>query len=284
MIKKLLLIGIALLGFLTLQSTTREAESRQILKRLIEINSKISSLKVTVLMSERVENKMANKKADFKLAYNPVKIYLKQEYPNKGMEVLYNEALYGKKAVINPNSFPWINLTLDPLGNTMRAGQHHSIFKSGYAYLVSVLDHLLNKYSDSYDKMVLNQGIVKYNNVYCHKIVFDDPNFKYVDYTVQPGENLEILSRKLKVNDYMIYTMNKNIKSFEDITPGLTIKVPNDYARKIIVYIDRDILLPLGLEIYDEKGLFQEYIYSNIQVNPHLKPQEFEKEYPEYGF
>jgi len=235
-------------------------------------------------MTERIGDTYQKKKADFKIKYDPLSIYLKQEYPNPGLEVLYVKGENNGDAWINPNGFPWITMSMDPLGSTMRKGQHHSIFKSGFEFFLTVLQHLYDKYQSEAATMIEFDGTVKYGDVLCYKITVNNPNFNYVDYTVRPGENLETLSRKLFVCDYMIYDLNPQLSSYEDIKPGTKLKVPNDYGKQFVLYIDTQKLVPAGVKIYDDKGLFEEYSYLNTIINPSFSNMEFTESYAGYGF
>jgi hypothetical protein len=235
-------------------------------------------------MKERIDGSYNNEKADFKIAYSPRRIYLKQEYPNPGLEVLYIEGMYDNKALVNRNAFPWTTLKLNPTGNTMRNGQHHSIFKSGFTFFIDVLEHLRTKYDSEVSKMVQYEGLVKFAGVVCHKIIVNNPHFSYNMYKVVANENLETLSNKFKVCDYMILENNPGLKSYDDLNPGMYIKVPVDYARQFILYIDPKKKLPVGIKIYDEKGLFEEYTYLDILTNPVFSLLDFERNNPAYGF
>jgi hypothetical protein len=235
-------------------------------------------------MKERVGNSNICKKTDFKILFDPYKIYLKQYYPNEGMEILYNQEVTGEKALLNRNSFAIPLLRLNPIGNMMRKESHHSIFKAGYSFLLEVLEYLYKKYPEDNTSTWHNEGIVKYSDVPCYKIVFENPSFGYFDYTLKDGENLEVLSRKMKVCDYMIFENNPQLHSFDDFKEGIKIKVPTDYAKRIIVYVDKEKFVPIGLKVYDDKGLFEEYTYTNIQINPDFSPQEFQIDNPSYGF
>ena len=82
----------------------------------------------------------------------------------------------------------------------------------------------------------------------------------------------------------MIYEINPQLRSFDDIEPGMKIKVPTDYAREIIVYIDKTRFVPIGLKVYDDKGLFEEYTYQNIVLNPVFSERDFSPSNPAYGF
>ena len=256
-------------------------DAGNILNRVFEVNKTIQSLSYTVLMKERVGNDTVRKKTDFKIIFEPYQVYLKQYYPNKGLEILYSKKVTGDKALLNRNSFAISLLRLDPIGNMMRKESHHSIFKAGYSFLLEVLEYLYNKYPASSWHFESN---ITYGNIPCYKIVFENPCFGFTDYTMKEGENLEMLSRKMRVCDYMIFENNPQLNSFDDYKANTKIKVPTDYAKRIVIYIDKGNFLPVGLKVYDDKGLFEEYTYTNIRVNPTFAAQEFEISNPAYGF
>ncbi len=285
-----LLIGFPVLVFLFIVINNKDAIGAQpdpavsILRCAFEVNKSIKTLRFTVLMKERAGNNLVQKKTDFKINIDPYRIYLKQHYPNVGFEMLYNKDETGDKTLLNRNSIAFSSLRLDPLGNMIRKESHHSIFKAGFSYILEVLEYLCDKYSDESASYWHYEGLVKYDNVICYKIRFENSDFGYTDYTVLEGENLETISRKLKLCDFMIYENNPQLRSFEDIKPGMKIKVPTDYAREIIVYIDKNRMIPTGLKVYDDKGLFEEYTYQDIVLNPVFSDQDFSSSNPAYGF
>jgi outer membrane lipoprotein-sorting protein len=68
------------------------------------------------------------------------------------------------------------------------------------------------------------------------------------------------------------------------IKPGTKITIPNDYAAKMEMYIHKDLYYPVYLKIYDHKGLFEEYTFTNVELNPLFKDIEFSAKNPGYGF
>ena len=278
------LVPLALLLFLFTSFRPAPNQGLEILQKVYTRNRTIHSVSLSMLMKERYGDKIVPKKADFKVMYKPVKIYVKQAYPNVGLEVLYVHGENGNKALVNPNAFPWATFKLDPLGNTMRKDNHHSIFKSGFDFFVQVLEYMSKKYSDEAANMVSYQGLVKYADILCHKISVDNPNFKYLPYKIVAGDNLESISRKFKICDYMIVENNPAIRSFEDLKPGMEILIPSDYGKQFTLYIKADDPIPIGVKVFDEKGLFEEYTYLNVKLNPGFTASDFVKTNPSYGF
>ncbi len=256
-----------------------------LIKTMLVRTKQINTLKFTLKTHERFQTTMFKQKAYYKLIYEPFKVYYKQEYPVKGLEVLYVSGSNNNKALVNTNSFPWINISLNPYGNLIRENQHHTIFESGFDYMVSILKHLLNKYDTNALSMIESYELVNLNGQICHKIILENQYFKYFSYTVKKGETINTIAKKFKINDYMIIEKNNNIDDFNDnINPGQVIKIPNDYAKKIIIYIEKQRIIPVVMKIYDDKGLYEYYEFSNIKINPEIKPGEFSREYAEYGF
>lgn len=255
-----------------------------ILEDVFTTNHSLNGVEVTMLIKERIDGTFLNKKTDFKISYKPYKFYLKQYYPNEGLEILYVEGEYKGKALLHRNAKTFANFKFDPLGNFIRKNNHHSIFRAGFSYFLEVVEGLYKKFDKNNTNIWQYKGLVKYAGIVCHKIVFQNNNFKYIKYKVKDGETLESISKKFLICDYLILEKNPDIKSFEDLTAGSTIFIPSDYAKQIIIYIDKTRLFPVGLKNYDDKGLFQEYTYLQYKLNPRFSPLEFSNQNPDYGF
>jgi len=282
---RLKLISLFLVSFLLISfSSGNSHEGLQILKEMFRKSKSVKALRLTMLMKERVGRNFVTKKSDFKVVYKPHKIYLKQEYPNKGLEVLYVEGKNENKAIVSPKSFPWAVLNLEPTGNLMRKGQHHSIFKSGFNFFIRALENICNKYESDIPNMLNYEGTVKYAGIECYKIEINNSHFAYKAYKVKPGENLEIISGKLNICDYMVVEKNPMIKSFDNIEPGTQILVPTDYAKKLTVYIDINEMIPVGVSVFDDKGLFEEYTFVDVTLNPSFSFIDFDCNNPNYNF
>jgi outer membrane lipoprotein-sorting protein len=82
-----------------------------------------------------------------------------------------------------------------------------------------------------------------------------------------------ILEVNPKLNDY-----------FHILKKGQVLKVPNAYAKHVTLYIDQLYFLPISIKILDDKGLFEQYDYHFLQVNPKIDDAEFTKTYKDYKF
>src|SRR5690606_2584111 len=83
-------------------------------KTMFKTTKSISAMSFTMGKLERINGKMVDQTSDVKLRRNPLAVYSKQTDPPSGIEVLYKEG--EPKALVNPNGFPWVNVSLDPYG------------------------------------------------------------------------------------------------------------------------------------------------------------------------
>jgi hypothetical protein len=184
--------------------------------------------------------------------------------------------------LISTVGFPWINTLLDPKGKKVRNNHHHTIYETGFNYFVSVINDLLKSH---YNELLLSyDGEEMIHNKLCHKITIVDDSFKYIKYTVKPGENLSSIANRLFINDYMILELNPEIDYYNDVKPGQVIKIPSVYAKRMILYLDKKLMLPIQIDIYDDKGLYAGYSYLNLVINPTFAWNEFNTTFKGYHF
>lgn len=243
----------------------------------------IKTLSFKMDKTERIKGKMVAGSQDVKLNVKPFQVYLKVHVPNKGAEVLYREGENNGNAKVNPNAFPYLTLNLDPDGSILRKGQHHSVKELGFGYTGDLLNHVYNKYKSKINEYVKVNGEITYDGRKCWNVTLTNKEYKIETYTVQAGENILQIARKLRLDEYSLLELN-DIKSFDDVKAGQTIKVMNSLCKQIEMYIDQENYLPLYQKLYDEKGLMAVYEYSNLKINPTFKPEEFTENYEGYKF
>ncbi len=258
-----------------------ELSCKEIVVKTLNSISEIKGLKYHLKITERGKKGFNYYESAVKFQKKPRKIYLYI----KGIEVLWVEGKNKGKALVKPNSFPYINLNLDPLGDLMRQDQHHTLNEMGYDYFATIIAYSVKKLGDDFDEVFSMHGEEKINNRLCYKVIIDNKDFSFVDYKIGSNENITSIARKLHVCEYMILERNKKYKDYFDVLkPGEVIKVPTWYCRKVELYIDKFYFLPISIKIEDDKGLFEEYNYHFLQVNPKFEEDEFTKDYKEYGF
>ncbi|MCS7086924.1 MAG: DUF1571 domain-containing protein, partial [Bacteroidia bacterium] len=204
-------------GLVAAQTFDASAEMR----KMIAAARSVQTLRYELHKWERIEGKMMHEKNIIKWRRSPFSVYIKIFEPQT-MEVLYVAGKNNGKALVNPGKF-MPNLNLDPYGELMRRDQHHTIFATGFDYTVTLIEHSMNKYKDRAGEMHRYLGEETVHGRLCHKIELFNPNFRFVPYVVQSGENLTTIARKLKVSEWLILENNPSVKSYDDVSAGQTI-------------------------------------------------------------
>ena len=256
----------------------------ELTQKLLHAIDNVSTLRYRFKKYERHRGKLLYEEMDVRMARNPFRVYLFQYTPNKGAEVLYNIKADPNKALVNPGKFPYVNLSLDPYGSILLEGQHHPLLHSGFDRFAEIIRVSLKKYQSNLDAVVTIEGTLIWNQIECYKVSLVPPNFSWTDYTVKNGEDLWKIEKNLGLSAHMILEKNSQIKHYRDVKPGQIIKIPTDYAKKTVLYINKKNFLPIVQFIYDEQGLFEQYEHHNLELNPTLLPDEFKKECPSYNF
>lgn len=241
----------------------------------------IKTLQYLMISTERVDDsKIKVDSSRVKSLKSPRKIFMKM---SDGDEVLWVEGSNNNNAWVHPNSFPYITLALDPDGAIMRKNQHHGVHDAGYDYFKTVLKEAADKAGKNFDDHFLYLGEIMFDGVKCYNVMAIDKDFHYIPYTVQKGENVLSIAKKFWVNEYMLMDHN-NLSSLNDVNTGQTIMIPSDYGKLITLYINKTTMLPLLLRVDDEKGLFEQYVFKHIKIDPPLTAADFSKSNKEYHF
>lgn len=244
----------------------------------------IYTLKYYITSRERIDNGYKLDKGLYKISKKPILFYYKQIIPATGAEVLVNSETY-PKALVNTNKTLLPNLKLSPYGEVLRDARHHNLYQAGYDYFKNILISLQNKYKLKWSNIATVEDNIKIGQYNCYKITLTNPYFKIIDYTIKEKTTPQQLALKLNICDYHLLQLNSDISSiFQDLKIGQTIKIPNSYAYKIILYIDKKLYITVKIEVYDYMGLFEEYLFDSIEINPTFKKEEYFSNYKDYGF
>lgn len=271
---------IGLFSFSDKKRNTPAFSCKEVVLKMINAIADVKGLKYNLKITERTKGKFNYFSSSVKLNRNPRKLYLS----TNGIEVLWTVGTNKGDALVKPNSFPYMNLNLDPMGNLMRDGQHHTINEMGFDYFGNIVAHNVLKTGNNFDDYFKLEGEEILNGKPCYKFSITNPDFKFIDYTVLKGENLVTIARKLHVGEFMILENNKKLDNYKDVKAGQVIKVPTAYAKYVVIYLDKQLFLPVGSRINDDKGLYEQYDYFNLQLNPKFEENEFTKNFKGYGF
>lgn len=256
--------------------------SEDIFDKMFDAVKQVRTLRYNLYGIERVEGRYLAGNAMVKLSESPFKAYFKNT--DKGIEILYP---YGddNEALVNPNGFPYFNLHLDPTGKLMRKNQHQTIARLGYDYFTSVLYHSLLQYPDAYEKYVHYVGDTVWDGKACYKIEINFTNYACTPYTItDKGETISTIAAKYYLNEYEVLSINNLSWYGDELSVGQTILLPNAYAKRTILFIRKDLNLPVVTRVYDEKGLLEEYCFRNLKVNTTIPTAELSEDYTDYHF
>jgi outer membrane lipoprotein-sorting protein len=281
---KIFIFTLCCLFLCTLTSFNKKSpNNKELIDKIFTAVDNVKTLKYELQCNERIKGKMQHTESKVKLQVSPRKLYLNI----KGIEVLWLQGQNNGNALVNPNSFPYINLNLDPYGSLMRKDQHHTIHEMGYQYLADILRDGMKKVIDKgekFDKYFAVLADEKHDGKECYKLAISFPDFAWINYTVKKGENITTIARRLRISEYMVLENNPKLGGYNDVKAGDVIKIPNAYGKLTLLMIDKETLLPLNNKVFDDKGLFETYEYYNLQLNPVITPEEFTKDYKDYHF
>lgn len=284
-ILKILCLGLAPFLLFVSGTSDNSQQAYVIFSQMVKSCDALKSARYTMEKTERLcSGKHVSTKINVKLQNNPTKVYVYSVLPTVGAEVLYVPGTNDNKLLINPNSFPYINLSLSPDNFLIRNNQHHSIREMGFRYINNVFKSNMVKHQEDFASHLSLEGEVDWKGRRCYKVILFNADYGFQNYQVQKGENLITVARKLDLSEYSLLCLNPHVDDYQDVSPGDVLRVPNSYGKTIVLYIDKTWSLPLMQSISDDKGLFEQYEISNLIVNPVFAEDEFTPEYKDYNF
>jgi outer membrane lipoprotein-sorting protein len=274
----ILITGLFIFSSFYLNNHNTDADA--IVNKMFAAMQNVKTLQYKLRVTERIRGKIEARESQVKLQISPRKLYMKI----KNQEVLWVQGTNGGNALINPGTFPYVNLNLDPLGSIMRKDQHHTIHELGFAYIASILKNHLDKHTSDFKKHFFITGEEVFDGKTCYKLSVLMPDFGWETYTVKKGENIVTIARKLHISEYMILENNPNISWYDAVKEDQQIQVPNSYSKYALLLVDKETMLPVSTKLIDDKGLFEAYYYTDLKINAHIPPEEFTRGYKDYNF
>lgn len=276
------LLAVTLLGFSTLAAIPAEPKitTEQLITRLSSAIQNLKTLRCNVRAQERLNGSYQQARTLMKMTFNPYRVYLRNQ---KGIEVLYVTGQNDGDAWVNPNSFPYVTLNLDPKGSVMRKNQHHSALDAGYGTIADLLHGSSQRLDRSLEKNFRYAGDTTVQGHPAYILRSDYPQFRYVSYKPAKNESVSTIADKFGCGEYRILERN-NLSAGAVVPTGKTVQVPNSYGRRIILCIDQKLYLPLVVQVHDDKGLFEKFEFSDVIPNQPIPAQEFSKDFKEYHF
>ncbi|MCC3160286.1 DUF1571 domain-containing protein [Hymenobacter sp. 15J16-1T3B] len=250
-----------------------------LLNRLGTAISKLQTLRVNVKATERHPDGYQQARTLMKIATTPLRIYLRNQ---KGIEVLYVQGQNNGDAWVYPAKFPYVTISLDPNGALMRRNQHHSVLDAGYGVIADLI-RIPPQRSEAYRRSFRYQGDTTIQGRPCYLLRSDFPQFKYISYKTTGGETAAKIAERFGCGEFRI--AQRNDIGYEDVLPeGKVLQVPNAYGRRTILCVDQKMLLPVAVAVWDDKGLFESFEFSQVVANQPIPTAEFSKDYKDYKF
>lgn len=258
-----------------------EIHPTRILSQMYDSIKSIKTLRQKVVAIERLEDTFNTSRSEIKIQNYPKKIYFVNRF--KKLEILYNSEESANKALVKPHIFPYLTLSLDPKGNLMRKNQHYTIYELGYDFIGKSVALTISKDKDGINNFTYKGKVLK-NGFMCYLLEYENKKYGYEEYTVKEKETASSIAYKLIVNDYLLRHKNNLLNDFGYLKKGTVLHVPNLYSKKALLFIDEKLMLPVSLSLYDDKGLYESYEYTDIIINKPFHTQEFDKNYKDYNF
>jgi hypothetical protein len=265
--------------------TSLNAQSvRSVLDKMYQAIGSTNLMSYDMTSTERIGSKMVVKNMSFRLQVSPRKVYMKDK--DSGVELLYVAGWNNNMPFINPNGFPWVNVSLDLNSPKVRADGHHPVTHAGFTYLLAQIKHtekLIAAEGKKIEDIINVDGNYTWNGRSTTKITLTNPDFKFIDYTCTQSETLFSLCERINVSEYMVMEKN-NMGYGAKVHNGTKLKIPNAFAKKVELYIDKENNLPIYQIVYDEKGVFEKFEFKNMKINPPMQAKEFTTQCAAYGF
>lgn len=277
------IVFMVLLGYVVVAAIPRNhVACRDLVNQMLDSIKHIKTQRCDVKVLEHIEGRMMYAESHIKINTSPKKIYYKSVL--KGNEALWVQGENKGNAIVHSNSFPLMNLELDPYGSIMRKDNHHTIFDLGFHYIGSIVSTTVLRHPKDFDKHFTCAGSITWNQRDCYQLIINFPEYKYVEHVAVKGETAYGLSLKYGTSEYKIRYKNDLSSYYGPIKEGKKIVIPIPYANKVVIYIDKKLFLPINVKVYDEDGLFEAYEFTNIKINQPFATDEFSVGYKGYNF
>lgn len=258
-------------------------DAKSLLQKMYAAVGQVSQSSYTLYSKERFGDKHIEKNMLFHVQEKPNKVYMKDL--DSGVEMLYVKGWNGDKAFINPNGFPWVNVSLKITDPRVVKESHHLVTAAGINFtpqLIRNTEENLKKEGKKLEDVMHYKGEVTRNGKTYYHLALINPDFKYISHTVQQDEELENLCFRMCAPTFSVMLANKTPRGV--VPKGKVLSMPNSYGKEVHLFLDKNTYLPTVQAIYDDKGLYEYYEFRDMKTNPKFHADEFSSECSCYGF
>ncbi len=244
------------------------SEAERIISLMVDSIRTIKTLDFRINAFERVQGEYLSAESSVLLTVKPRIIYFRNE--KRKISLYWKEGENSGQAQIKARALLGVPILLDPLGSMIRKNQHYSIFELGFDYFGKIFNHLLTKDKEFLHKNLNYHGKKTINGNNYHALTYENKHFAYLSYKTGKNESVYSIAHQLHISEYLIRVKNNFLSNFNTLKEGTFLMVPNDYCKKLILYLDEKTMLPHSITAYDETGLLENYEYTRLVKNSKL--------------
>ena len=217
----------------------------------------------------------------------PFRVYYRRlSKPNAGREILWSPEENDGKILVSLNTWPNIKLDIDPHGRLAMKGTRHPVDGSSLVDIVALVatNYRRAEARGEAEASLLGQGEIAGRA--CERVRLEAEPEESLD-TIGPEETLWDVARRRGIAIPTLLHANRSLgwRTPADARPGQTIVVPRYDASRVDLCLDRELRLPLLVEIYDREGLLVDrFEHRDLRVNVGLSSMDFSPENPDYRF
>ena len=275
---------ILLFNFVFVNDTLSQRIEEKALDLLEEVDSVLrcsNGIEFKAELKARMKGEDYHQVALFKIQRVPLKIYYRQ-YERNQIELLYDETVNKKKALVNPAGFPYANLHLSPYSSLILKRQHHSIFEADPTYILEQVFYMFEQCNP--DRCLISLSDTSINGVTLQKIYYKNTHYTIKQIHVQREMDLLQLADYYNVNFYSILFQNEDLDLGSSLKNGEMVKIPSSYAKSIELLIDPQKKQLHSILVEDHEGFFESYRYLWFRNNVVFSPLDFSTDNSEYNF
>lgn len=265
----------------------READGKEVIQHLIKSVKDLQTCQFEMKSKERIDNTYVFTHSVASIRFEPKQIFLRSFNEDGGLrnEILYLQNQNDGDALISSLGFPFINLNLDPLGNTMRNKKHLTILEAGGKFLAAMLDLGFKNMFDPSANVSVQCKIKKHVNFgQVYEVVITNNDYSFAMKSTGGEHSLRSFCNAQGVPEYKVLEINNALNNFDDDIANTQLLLPNYYAKVIKMEVRKSDYMPVKIALYDEKGLYAQYAYDYYKVNPVLPSIVFDRDNPAYTF
>ncbi len=217
----------------------------------------------------------------------PQRIYIHAiKGPTEGEEVIYVPGRNKDRIKVHKGTFPDITLNLDPYGSLAMAHAHHPVPEISLVRLIDrVLDNTRRAKKKDEGSLVFEGEETLFGRA-CVKVESTAPPTGTTP-TIEKGQTLWDISRATGQSMYVILHANRSRgwRQADHPNPGDAVMVPEFYAGRMVLWIDKELSLPLQIDLYDFEGsLYEHYEHHDLAIDVGLTDADFDPKNRAYRF